>query len=431
MPLQLPNLDDRTYADLADEARRLIVTYDPEWTNHNPSDPGITLLELFAYSTELLLYRMNRVTVDVRGKFLKLLAPGIVPSRDPAQLEAQIRATVLDVRRRFTAVSALDFERITLEDFNAARPAGVPAVNRAHCVPARNLALGSEADRSRAAPGHVSVVIVPDSSGQVGVPQPTQPLVDALLAFLDERRTLTTRLHVVGPTVAPIRADIVVAHAADAFPDDVKARIDQQLARFFAPLAASGEPGWTFGRDVFISELHEQLEAVAGVDYIVDVGLQSACAGAPRCVPGVPIYHRDGDLVGLQLGDDRLPVWQSTLDRITLAPSARFISVQVTLRVVATTLDPALARRTLKERVRQFFSPLHDGPKPDATTGVDLLRANLASAISSSELQAQIVAFDVSPAQRLPDASATRETATGVRVAPRELIHWRVRFSAS
>ena len=139
MSIPQPTLDDRTYADLADEARRLIVTYDPEWTNHNPSDPGITLLELFAYSTELLLYRMNRVTVDVRGKFLKLLAPGVVPSRDPAQLEEQIRATVLDVRRRFTAVTPLDYERITLEDFNAARPAAVAAVKRAHCVPGRNL----------------------------------------------------------------------------------------------------------------------------------------------------------------------------------------------------------------------------------------------------------------------------------------------------
>ena len=48
MPLRLPNLDDRRYADLMTEARRLISLYDPEWTNHNPSDPGITVVELFA-----------------------------------------------------------------------------------------------------------------------------------------------------------------------------------------------------------------------------------------------------------------------------------------------------------------------------------------------------------------------------------------------
>src|SRR5690349_4133941 len=53
MPLPLPNLDDRSYTDLVEEARRLIPTYAPEWTNHNPSDPGIMLIELFAYLTEM------------------------------------------------------------------------------------------------------------------------------------------------------------------------------------------------------------------------------------------------------------------------------------------------------------------------------------------------------------------------------------------
>jgi hypothetical protein len=73
MPLQLPNLDDRRYADLVEEARSLIPTHAPEWTNHNPSDPGITLIELFAYLTEMLIYRLNRVTDENKKKFLKLL----------------------------------------------------------------------------------------------------------------------------------------------------------------------------------------------------------------------------------------------------------------------------------------------------------------------------------------------------------------------
>ncbi|HEX6267913.1 MAG TPA: hypothetical protein VFZ81_13585, partial [Burkholderiales bacterium] len=73
MPLQLPNLDDRRYADLVAEARRLIPVHDPSWTNHNPSDPGITLLELFAYLSEMLLYRLDRVTAEHQRKFLKLL----------------------------------------------------------------------------------------------------------------------------------------------------------------------------------------------------------------------------------------------------------------------------------------------------------------------------------------------------------------------
>ena len=50
-----PKLDDRTYADIIAEAVRLIPRYCPEWTNHNPSDPGITILELCAWMTEMIL----------------------------------------------------------------------------------------------------------------------------------------------------------------------------------------------------------------------------------------------------------------------------------------------------------------------------------------------------------------------------------------
>ena len=98
MPIQLPNLDDRRYADLVDEARRLIPVHAPQWTNHNPSDPGITLIELFADLTDMLLYRLNRVTDENQRKFLKLLnGPQWQPGAD---LQADIRATVLDLRTR-------------------------------------------------------------------------------------------------------------------------------------------------------------------------------------------------------------------------------------------------------------------------------------------------------------------------------------------
>jgi predicted phage baseplate assembly protein len=56
-----PNLDDRTWQDLVDEVRQLIPRYAPEWTDQHPSDLGITLIELFAWVVEGLIYRLNRV----------------------------------------------------------------------------------------------------------------------------------------------------------------------------------------------------------------------------------------------------------------------------------------------------------------------------------------------------------------------------------
>jgi Baseplate J-like protein len=77
MPLLLPNLDDRSWADLADEGRALIPVYGPEWTDHNASDPGITLVELLAWITEMDIYRLNQISTAEQLRFLDLV--GIEP----------------------------------------------------------------------------------------------------------------------------------------------------------------------------------------------------------------------------------------------------------------------------------------------------------------------------------------------------------------
>jgi predicted phage baseplate assembly protein len=79
MPLPLPNLDDRTWAELVDEGRALIPLYAPEWTDHNVHDPGITLVELFALLAEMDIYQLNRIPERHRRKFLALV--GLRPER--------------------------------------------------------------------------------------------------------------------------------------------------------------------------------------------------------------------------------------------------------------------------------------------------------------------------------------------------------------
>ena len=68
-----PNLDDRTHKDIVEEAIRLIPHYCSEWTNHNPTDPGITLIELFAWMVEMLIYRLNRVPEKTYITLLNLI----------------------------------------------------------------------------------------------------------------------------------------------------------------------------------------------------------------------------------------------------------------------------------------------------------------------------------------------------------------------
>ena len=77
--LPAPNLDDRTFQSLVDDARRLVHQRCPEWSDHNVSDPGITLIETFAMMVDQLIYRLNRVPDRNYIKFLELLGLELRP----------------------------------------------------------------------------------------------------------------------------------------------------------------------------------------------------------------------------------------------------------------------------------------------------------------------------------------------------------------
>lgn len=80
MPLKIPAIDDRDYREILQEALARIRVHNPEWTNFHPSDPGITILELFSFMTESLLYRSNLIPERNRYKFLSLLGIPLRPA---------------------------------------------------------------------------------------------------------------------------------------------------------------------------------------------------------------------------------------------------------------------------------------------------------------------------------------------------------------
>ena len=82
MTLALPNLDDRRWADLVEEARSLIPVYAPGWTDHNAHDPGMTLVDLLAWVTEADLYANDRIRDSHLRRFLALV--GVHPANPRA-----------------------------------------------------------------------------------------------------------------------------------------------------------------------------------------------------------------------------------------------------------------------------------------------------------------------------------------------------------
>jgi hypothetical protein len=392
MPLQLPNLDDRRYNDLVAEALARIPTYSPEWTNYNPSDPGITLLELFAYFADMLLYRLNRVTDANTRKFLKLLNAA---DWETGELRDEIRKTVLGVRERYRAVTKDDYEYLSTESFNnwlKDTHSPVNAIARAHCVPQRNLEAGTEDERLQPRPEHVSVVIVPavvtpaaaalPTSGFTG-PQPSQAQIDGLLSFLDERRMLTTKLHVVGPFYVHVNATLLIARNPDAVEEDLRNAIKAALAALLSPLPSDGSQGWPFGRDVFVSDIYRTLETIPGLDFVADVALDSKPTDDGKCVVAAPIWHADGDLIGLTVEQHHLAVFESA--DIVIAANAAFVSVELSVSAQAPA-NPyqALVKRTIKATLSGIFHPSSGGPGPTSTSATDIFVSDIELAVKTA-----------------------------------------------
>lgn len=73
MPLEAPNLDDRRFDEIVADVTTLIPRWAPEWTDRNDSDPGIAIAKMFAWMTELTLFRMNQVPESAYIKFLQMV----------------------------------------------------------------------------------------------------------------------------------------------------------------------------------------------------------------------------------------------------------------------------------------------------------------------------------------------------------------------
>ena len=91
MSLPSPQLDDRTFQQLLDQARAHITQACPEWTDQSPHDPGMVLLEAFAHLTETMLYRLNRLPEKVYVELLRLLGVRLQP---PAAASVTLRFSV-------------------------------------------------------------------------------------------------------------------------------------------------------------------------------------------------------------------------------------------------------------------------------------------------------------------------------------------------
>jgi len=310
MSTALADIPELQFADLVAAARARLPSLCPEWTDHGPADVGITLIELFAWLTEMIRYRTRRETEATTRAFLELLA-GPEVSRHP-DLALATRLALAELWTPFRAVTPADYEALATTQWprspEAAALARSPLLHRVRCLPERDL---EGPDPLAHVPAHVSLVVLPAD----GLPV-DEPLREALWRFYEPRRLLATRHHIVAPQYVEVRVDAGIYLDDDVSPATVRVRLHNALSRWFDPQRGGPDgDGWPFGGEVFISDLYGLLDGVDGVDFVADVLATSATPNrdlpAPADAPiGLRVHPHE--LVRLDLARSNLRLYEPT-----------------------------------------------------------------------------------------------------------------------
>ena len=302
MNLPLPNLDDRTYADLVEEAISQISVEYPEWTDHNPTDTGIILIELLAWLTEMTLYQVNQITDENKASFVRLLKvkksglPNVFAKETRDSLQSEIKQTLSDLRRPYRAVTIKDYEQLVLEDWKNSSDSNDLKIARVKGLAQRNLV---QENIDTFATGNISLVVVPYNNNQVETKGNTY---DKLFKFLEGRKLLTTRLHIVEPDYVSISIEAELILKDGAKGEELKEKARKEIKDFFDPLN-SGKywegKGWPFGRSIYKSEIYKLLDDLSGVDYVEDISMS-------KTDPNPSDSKGDDDQSEIDLADNQL-----------------------------------------------------------------------------------------------------------------------------
>ncbi|MBD2438753.1 baseplate protein J [Nostoc sp. FACHB-110] len=301
MALPLPNLDDRTYNDLVEEAIAQIPLEYPDWTDHNPTDTGIILIELLAWLTEMVLYRVNQITDENYVSFVNLLReeswqlPINIPNQERQQiLQSEIQNTLLKLRQVYRAVTPEDFENLVLVDWNKLHNADAVKIARVKCLASRNLE-----SNATSAKGHISLVVVPENNSKENQ---QKNKYQKLLDFLNGRKLLTTRLHIVEADYVSLTIDANLVLQDGAKPENVRKQAEKEVEMFFEPLNSQKYwqgKGWPFGQSVYRSALYKLLDDLEGVDYVKALKINQSESD---------VYLQDNQLVKFDINNSKFKI---------------------------------------------------------------------------------------------------------------------------
>lgn len=234
-----------------------------------------------------------------QGASINIGDPSLIEAgEDPISL-ATARTQAVDLlKTRWRAITTQDFAELVLEqiEFN---------LIRAKCLPEMDLTSPTPYEAS---PGNVSVIIVPDSISET--PQPDQQTIERVWEFLDQRRLLTCRHHVVAPEYTPVRIRASVVRNPQVPEASIKDSLETNMRAFFHPLTGGPDnTGWPFGRDVHASEVYQVIEETVGVDHVETLTILTREPGGAWQDSGNHLSVPPNNLVHFLVDPNDLRVW--------------------------------------------------------------------------------------------------------------------------
>ena len=241
MPLNVPRLDDRTYADLVREGLELIPGSAPGWTNHDAPTRGSRCWSSSRISRRSTCIASIECRRRTRRSFSNCSLRSIVEPLTTGSCTAP--SSRCACRRAPSARPTSSSWRCTRSRrwrrTRIGEEGGSARVSRVHCFGRRNFEAAPAAERQRDRPGHTTVVFVPDHPR---LPETAlTAIAQAIRNTLKPRRLLTSRVHIVSPRYIDIALRIRAAIAASRAPT-IEAKIRQEVEEQYR--------SWPLGRHV-------------------------------------------------------------------------------------------------------------------------------------------------------------------------------------
>lgn len=290
MTLKFPDLAARTYKDILDEMVSSIPRYSEKWTNFNPSDPGITILEILAWIFDTNFYMINRIPEETYLNFMRLIAGASGkeakllletlrndPNSDRDHINFLSMLNEIEDRRtkgypireisqmKAAAIRFLtsDYRAVTEENFEA-------------------LAIEATRNRSEKEPGVKRAIVkgYPDGKVEIIIISDRQEKYDELKKiikdYLEPRRLICTKIIVKEPVFSSLKVQVVLTLLPHAISSSTAAMIKKNILDFLDPVTGGDDKmGWPYGRSVSIYELFDIIEETHGVDHVDNVILDN------------------------------------------------------------------------------------------------------------------------------------------------------------